>query len=45
MKKITRFEFINKKGRSKVVYGNMYYDIQDNGKTLKVFDLEDIRED
>ena len=36
--KITRFEFITKEnGREIVRYGEFTFQIQDNGKTLKVF--------
>jgi hypothetical protein len=42
MKQITRFELINERGiRKEIIINNLnqtlYYDVQDNGKTLKVF--------
>lgn len=38
MEKINRFELITPKGREVVLYKDgMYYDLQDDGRTLKVF--------
>lgn len=37
MNPITRLEIIGVNGREVVHYSDMAYDIQDNGKTLKVF--------
>lgn len=34
---ITRFEFITKNGREIVTYGSFTFQLQDDGKTLKVF--------
>lgn len=34
---ITRFEYITKDGRQVVEYGSFSFDLQDGGKTLKVF--------
>ena len=48
MKKITRFELIGKKAKhEKVIYEDMYFDVQDFGRTLKVFrgELTEIVED
>jgi len=37
MEKISRLEIIGTKGREVIHYSDMSYDIQDNGRTLKVF--------
>lgn len=37
MNPITRLEIIGVNGREVVHYSDMEYDIQDNGRTLKVF--------
>lgn len=34
---ITRFEYIDEKGRNIVAYGNFSFQLQDGGRTLKVF--------
>ena len=34
---ITRFEFITKSGREVISYGRFTFQLQDDGKTLKVF--------
>lgn len=34
---ITRFEYITEEGRQVVEYGSFSFDLQDGGKTLKVF--------
>ena len=35
--KITRFEYITDKGREVVEYGEFTFQLQDDGRTLKVF--------
>lgn len=35
--KITRFEYITDKGRQVVEYGEFEFELQDEGRTLKVF--------